>query len=103
MQVVFFLLLAGSAAALTWGFVKREWGWFLLAGFLAVTFAMLLPLSSPTALVALLGLFSWAGGILMRYRRGRGQLFDSMLLAMPALLAYFRFVEVYGGWIRGYF
>ena len=103
MEVAFFLLLAGSTAALTWGLVKREWGWFLLAGFLAVTFAMLLPKSTPTALVALLGLFCWAAGILMRYRSGRGQLFDSILLAMPALVAYFYFVEVYAGWIRGNF
>ncbi len=103
MAALLFVLLAAAAAAAVWGIVKRQWGYFLLAGFLAVAYAMLLPITSLTAAIALLGLFFWATGILIRYRRAGGQLFDSALLAMPALFAYLRFVDVYAGWIRGQF
>ncbi len=102
-EILILVLLAGAGAALTCGIVRRSWGWLLLAGFLAVGSAMLLPLESLAALVALFGLFAWAGAVIWRYRRGTGQLFDSALLAMPALFAYFYFAQIYAGWIRGQF
>ena len=93
------LLLALSAGFSLWSVIKGSWGWLLLAGFMSALYAV--PFSNTmAAVVALASFVQWTMAVLWGYRRGRTGL-SSVMLWVPALMLFYKYVDVYSGWLSG--